>query len=362
MTDAAKLVAKIRDEAVAQVYIVCTGAGAGFQQLIWSVPGVSSFLVGASFPYATAAIDEFIGFTPERYASEATAVDMASAAFLRAGGGPSAVGIAVTAKVASVQAHRGPHHGYAASVSRGESRIYSIEFEKDAGDAARARDGMRADHLGLVALLDAVGIPSDALLPIVGDYTVANADALGVERLLARPLFRASGARELAPEGLALAFPGTFDPPHEGHFGMASAVDALTGERAVFWITAQPPHKPAVPFAELLGRTRLLRGRDTLFSDGDPLYIDKARRYPGCAFVIGTDALARMLDPKWGPSVGALVEEFRQLGTRFYVTSRAVDGTLVTLADLPDAPKDLCVEVGGRWDISSTELRRSLRP
>jgi hypothetical protein len=106
---------------------------------------------------------------------------------------------------------------------------------------------------------------------------------------------------------------------------MARAVEAMTGDRPVWWITAEPPHKPAVPFAELLARATRLRGHDTLFSRGDPLYIDKARRYPGCAFVIGTDALARMLDPKWGPSVSALVDEFRRLETRFYVTSEAVD-------------------------------------
>jgi nicotinic acid mononucleotide adenylyltransferase len=287
---------------------------------------------------------------------------MASAAFMRAGGGPNAIGIGLTAKVASVRAHRGPHHGFAANVSRSGSRIYSMEFEKDAGVAARERDGARADHLGLIALLDAVGVPSDALAPIVGEYTVAEADALGRERFLERPLFCASEVRSRTPERLALAFPGTFDPPHEGHFGMARAVEALTGQRPVFWITAEPPHKPAVPFVELLGRAALLRGHDTLFSRGDPLYIDKARRYPGCAFVIGTDSVARMLDPKWGPSVGALVDELRQLGTRFYVTSRIVDGALVTLHDLPDAPKDLCIEVEGRWDVSSTELRRSVRP
>jgi hypothetical protein len=151
MTDAAKLVARVRDEAVAQVYLVCTGAGAGLQQLVWSVPGVSSFLVGASFPYATNAIDEFIGFTPERYSSEATAVDMASAAFLRAGGGPNAVGIAVTAKVASIE-HRGGAPRWRRR--RGPGVVTSIEFEKDAGVAARERDGARADP-GLAALLDA---------------------------------------------------------------------------------------------------------------------------------------------------------------------------------------------------------------
>jgi nicotinic acid mononucleotide adenylyltransferase len=362
MTVATHLVERLRDETRARVYVACAGGGAGLQQLLWSAPGASSFLVGASFPYAEIAVDDFLGFTPEQYCSAETAIDLATASFLRAGAGADALGVGLTASVASIRAHRGPHRIYAASVACARTRLYSVELERDSGRAAREVDGNKADHLGLVALLDAAGLPSDALASAVGPFTTADGEPLARERFFARPAWRASGKREPPPDRVTLAFPGTFDPPHAGHLGMAAEVAAETGHEPLFWITAEPPHKAAVPITELVRRARLLYGHDVLFTRGEPLYIDKARRYPGCHFVIGTDALARMLDPKWGLAVDALVEEFRRLGTRFYVTSRVVDGSLVTLRDLPDAPKDLCVEVAGRWDVSSTELRRTNPP
>lgn len=355
VTDA--LLERLRDETEARVYVACTGAGAGLSQLLWSVPGSSSFLVGGSFPYATSAVDEFLGFRVEQYCSEATAVDLASAAFLRSGAGRDAVGVGLTASVASVRVHRAAHRIFAATMSHRGCRAYALEVARASGKVARASDGAKADHLAFVALLAAVGMPNDAVASLVPGFTTTNADALAVDRFHAHPVFRADGTRDEVPTEVELAFPGTFDPPHEGHLGMAASVEALTGKKPVFWITAEPPHKAPVPVQELLRRARLLRGHDVLFTRGEPLYLDKARRYPGCGFVIGTDSLARMLDPRWGPSVEVLVEEFRSLGTRFYVTSRLVEGRLVTLRDVPDAPPDLCVEVAGRWDVSSTEIR-----
>lgn len=361
MTAEMQLLERLRDTAQARVYVACTGAGAGLSRLLWSVPGASSFLVGANLPYATSAVDEFVGFEVAHYCSEATAVDLASTAFMHAGAGSDAVGVGLTASVASLRPHRGEHRIYAASVTRAGSRVYALELPRASGQTARARDGATADELGFVALLDAVGLPSDAVSSALPAHVTTSGDALGRHRFHAHPFFRTTGARQELPRDVRLAFPGTFDPPHHGHLGMAAAVEALTGRKAVFWITAEPPHKPAVPFPELLRRARLLRGHDVLFTPGDPLYLDKARRYPGCHFVIGTDALARMFDPKWGPAVDELVGELRRLGTRFYVTSRLVDGKLVTLRDIPDAPGDLCVEVEGRWDVSSTEIRRADR-
>ncbi|HEX4338351.1 MAG TPA: hypothetical protein VH062_20740 [Polyangiaceae bacterium] len=359
MTLATHLVERLRDETRARVYVACAGGGAGLQQLLWSVPGASSFLVGAAFPYAESAVDEFLGFRPEQYCAEETAVDLASAAFVEAGAGADTVGVGLTASVASTRAHRGPHRIHAASVARAGSSLYTVELERETGHAARAHDGQRADHLGLLAVVEAAGLAGDALASAIGPFSTSSAEELGRARFFARPLWRATGERAPTPEQVALAFPGTFDPPHAGHLGMAAAVTTMTGTEPVFWVTAEPPHKVAVPFTELLRRARLLRGHTTLFTRGEPLYLDKARRYPGSHFVIGTDALVRMLDPKWGHAVDALIDEFRRLGTRFYVTSRVIDGTLVTLHDLAGAPKDLCVEVPGRWDVSSTEIRRA---
>lgn len=357
MTGENELLERLRDEVAARVFVVCTGAGAGLAQRLWSVPGASSFLVGAAFPYAAEAVDAFLGFTPERYCSEETALDLATAAFLKAGAGEDVIGVGLTASVASSEPHRGAHRIYAASLGRRGARLYSALLDRASGAEARARDGSRADALGLVALLEAAGLPSASVAAAAGEFTTAPADEHARARFFERPLVRSTGEREPAPARVALAFPGTFDPPHEGHFGMVDAARGLTGVDPVLWITAEPPHKAAVPLTELLSRTQLLRGRDTLFSRGEPLYIHKARRYPGAAFVLGTDALVRLLDPRWGVAPEALVDEFRALGTRFYVASRVIDGELVTLRDLPNVPRDLCIELEGRWDVSSTHLR-----
>jgi hypothetical protein len=357
MTSEHELLERLRDEASARVYVACTGAGAGLAQRLWAVPGASSFLVGASFPYATEAVDAFLGFTPDRYCSEETALDLATAAYLAAAPGEDVIGVGLTASVASLNPHRGPHRIYAASLGRRGARLYAALLDRDSGAKARARDGSRADALGLVALLDGAGLPSASVAAAAGEFTMVPADERARARFFQRPLVRSTGDREAAPARLRLAFPGTFDPPHEGHLGMADAARELTGIDPVLWISAEPPHKPAVPLTELLSRTRLLRGKNTLFSRGEPLYIDKARRYPGAGFVLGTDALVRLLDPRWGVAPEALVAEFRSLGTRFYVASRAVDGELVTLRDVPEAARDLCTELPGRWDVSSTHLR-----
>lgn len=126
-----------------------------------------------------------------------------------------------------------------------------------------------------------------------------------------------------------------------------------------FAITRNPPHKAALSVDDMVQRAHGWPGTDVLFTDSDPLYIDKARRAPeGTVFIIGVDALIRMLDEKWGYPVDAMLAEFETLGTQFYVSGRGVDGKFVTLADVDTRGfGHLFIEVPGRWDVSSTELR-----
>src|SRR5947207_1761095 len=145
MTTENELLERLRDEVSARVYVVCTGAGAGLAQRLWSVPGASSFLVGAAFPYATEAVDAFLGFVPERYCSEETALDLAMAAYLEAGPGEDAIGVGLTASVASSKPHRGAHRVYAASLGRGGARLYAAVPDRDRGTGARERDGAPRD-------------------------------------------------------------------------------------------------------------------------------------------------------------------------------------------------------------------------
>ncbi len=115
----------------------------------------------------------------------------------------------------------------------------------------------------------------------------------------------------------------------------------------------------------MLQRSKLLKGHRVLFSRGDPLFIDKARLAPGTSFVLGSDSLLRMLDPKWGPEVKTMLYEFIALYTTFLVAPRIIDGHLLTMDNVLDSCgidfqvrrdlfKELSVEAS---DISSSQIR-----
>ena len=107
-------------------------------------------------------------------------------------------------------------------------------------------------------------------------------------------------------------------------------------------------------------RAKLLEGYARLFTQNDPLYLDKARKFPGAKIVVGVDALIRMLDPKWGVAVEPLIAEFRALGTKFLVADREVNGQVETLFHIAGAPLDICKRIDNpaeHYKMSSTALR-----
>ena len=339
--------------------LAATGAGAGIQEVLWRVPGCSSFLVGAAFPYDAAETEAFLGFRPEQFASDETAIDLASAAYVRAvdpqsfGGAARPIGLGVTASVATTKAHRGEHRFHVAAVTANLTVGRSVVLPKGIGAERRRLDGDTVDEVALQVLFDVAGIARD---PALEDWR-----ARAREQFFARPYWDAAGKRHAAsalPVGAAI-FPGAFDPPHEGHLALAR--ETGTALPAVFAICATPPHKPELSVGDMLRRTKLLGGRDRLFTEGDPLYLDKARRFPGRTFLLGTDALLRMLDPRWGTPVEPMLAEFAQLGTRFRVSARLVEGVLVTpdevIAGVAPEHRELFESVPGRWDVSSSEVR-----
>ena len=362
----------IRDYHPARVYVAATGAGAGIQTALWAVPGASKFLVGATFPYGQEATTDFLGFEPEKYASVETAMDLAMESYRHAWKpglkDELTVGVGLTASVASTEAHRGDHRVHAAYFSDRGAFTYTYTLPKGQGYEQRIQDGRLADIIGLRTLFAAFGmfLPSPVLEPMVGPAE-KDAGVLAEERLFAHPLFLRDGKRGRGDiEAKAALFPGAFNPPHEGHFGIAEEVRSNWSKPVVFTTTIDPPHKEALSVSEVLRRSCLFRGKgDILFTKGDPLYIDKASRFPRRTFVIGADALIRMFDPKWCSDPVALLDAFRQKETRFYVSPRMVEGRITGLGDLLFNRKeiklagfgDLCTPLHGHWDISSSDIR-----
>lgn len=369
----------LRDKPTHRVFLTCTGGGAGIQETLWAVPGTSAFLAGAAFPYATEATNEFLGFKPEHYCSADIAVALAMESFYRAyePGLLPPLGIGLTSSVTSMRAHRGDHRVFCASFSMTGCNVTSVilkkkDWSKDEAAALRVTDGKSCDLIGMGVLLEAMGQSTADVEHSLRHHHIAQsfewsqpASSLGISQFFERPLFLANGTRGTCCDATTngrVFLPGAFNPPHEGHFGAARAFEQHEGRRVTFMITADPPHKQVLTVAEMLMRAKLLRGYDRLFTKGDPLYIDKARKYPGASFIIGADALHRMLDPKWGTDPVLLCDEFRNLNTKFWVVDRMHEGELLSLDTIRDGNAKLpfgfpARRLPGRWDVSSSQIR-----
>ena len=353
------------------VHVIATGAGAGLQQLLWEIPGSSAYLSGASFPYDQSETEELLGFKPtDSFCSEEMAIDLASAAYMKAYkfGGKKPIGLGLTASVASEKVHRGDHRYHVCLITDDKSETGHDTLNKGVGQSDRENDGYRIDSDCFLLLRRNIAPDSNGANPPPTEDATAKARA----RFFAHPYFLPSGQRERtiadARKGRIALMPGAYNPPHEGHHGMAEAYEKLVYAHVVYNVCATPPHKDMLSVQDLLKRAKLLRGKDVLFSQGDPFYLDKARLYPNTPMLLGADAMVRLLDPKWGMEITPMLEEFDSLNTRFAIAGRTVNGKYTTVLDIIDSLTldqrarfdHLFDEIPGKWDVSSTEIRNKV--
>ena len=161
-------------------------------------------------------------------------------------------------------------------------------------------------------------------------------------------------------------FPGSFNPLHHGHEALAAVAAELLGREVVFELSVVNVDKPPLTHTEVEQRAQQFSGRWRVLLTRAPRFVEKARLFPGCVFVIGWDTAVRLVHPRYyGDSDRAMhdaLDEMRDLGARFLVAGRATDGAFLTLedADLPEAFADLFEGIPEslfRADVSSTDLR-----
>lgn len=338
-----------------RIVTACCGAGWHLTSTLMGTPGASEYLVGSYLPYDAAETAKFLGFRPDKFVSEETALHLATEAFMRATLRSKLeerpIGLGMTASIASLKEHRGAHEAHTAVVADQSTYIVHDVFFKATGADARLANDRACQQSARSALFSVA-------------HTDGGATRNWRDAFTSRPLFTPSDrglATSIGPD--AILFPGAFNPIHDTHKAIADAVFRSTGRPVIYAITADSPHKPALTFQEMARRAAQIRQEGAvLFTEGDPLYIDKARRFPGRAFIIGVDALERMLDPKWGPAVEPMLAEFAALGTTFYVAPRIVDGAPRKLRHLNDRLgwhagifKSIDIEPNA---LSSTQLRK----
>jgi nicotinic acid mononucleotide adenylyltransferase len=407
------------------IFIASTGAGAGIQERLWRMPGSSSYLASAIFPYDQNELTDFIGYEPEKFCSEDTAIDMAMAAYVRAKAVNFAkklhdrpgLGLGLTASVASDREHRGDHRIHLAIVTDHPKApsgcvTMNLTLSKGVGIEVRERDGHLADYIAIEAIGQVLGHgfnikPGDTA---GAEHTSFNvADHHMRHSLLTRSLFHPNGRREkpnvhqFYNDGVAL-FPGSFNPPHVGHIGMAEEVEekrpsytvnrpgepvpyGYTAKKVIFALNLDypinkatgKPNKEPMNSLQALDRVayfRLAKNnlRPLLITTDQALYADKARAFAKIPYVIGMDTIERIFEvdaegnPVWGDlNPIQLCQHFKDCETRFLYFTRekyAALGTILTRAIVHDAWsfEHLFLRMTGVWPVSSSEIRASRAP
>ena len=186
-----------------------------------------------------------------------------------------------------------------------------------------------------------------------------------------------------------IVFPGSFNPLHQGHEGLADVVQnyvqknkTSSEEVPVFFeISAMHPDKGFLEKQDLLKRIdQFIKKDKNVIISRAPLYVDKARNYPNSILAVGADTMIRILDPKYQKDlldkdkINSMINDLKIMlnhNVSFIVAGRKDNKTneYLTCNNIINNSKKLNIsskllsifeelpEEEFRVDISSTEIR-----
>ncbi|HEX3150894.1 MAG TPA: hypothetical protein VHR66_22640 [Gemmataceae bacterium] len=175
-----------------------------------------------------------------------------------------------------------------------------------------------------------------------------------------------------ASEPPRILLPGSFNPLHLGHTGLAETVAERLGLPVAFEISVANVDKPELTHDEVARRLQQFHAKHTVYVSRAATFRAKAALFPGCVFVVGADTAVRLVQPRfYGNDVAEMrlaLDEIRGHGCEFVVGGRVDSGGRFVDVDgvaIPEGYRDMFLgldEREFRVDVSSTRLRLSTSP
>lgn len=360
-----------------QAVVAITGGGTAAIAELLRVPGASRLLLEALVPYDPRSLAEYLGGAPAQACSEETAAAMAerargrAAVLARAGAAP--IGVGATASLVSDRPKQGEHRCHIAVATAAGTELVSLVLDK----GRRDRPGEEDLVARAIVLCLARGCGVDAPLPetllAAGERCTRRSlpPDSPIDRLLAGAIIRLTACPDGrlldSTPGPAALLPGSFNPCHDGHLGLAQVAAEILGVAVHFELSVLNVDKPALAVAEVRRRLAQFAGRGTVELTRAPTFVEKSRLFPGVTFVVGADTAERLVAARYyGDSeagMHAALAEMAERGARFLVAVRRdAAGRLHSLADAAIPARFAGLFTGipesrFRFDTSSTELR-----
>lgn len=317
-----------------KVYLTITGGGTGAIGNILREGGMSEYFVGAFVPYSTFQVNGMLRGKPEKYCSAQVARQLAISSYMQAREGneksEEIMGVGVTASLHKAGEERPDRENVAYVAFQINNKVFTYTIDLKASTQLDSPN-KREDQEHYLATLIAAKVKlwlSHGILTDLPNLPEALDVCESLMKVYHTEFQRVNYATKMSDGDKYCLFPGSFNPPHNGHIEMARQAHKLTGLPVVFELSVLNWEKPIVDPVDLSKRIdNLVPFENEPWFGGivittNSMMTNKIYSLKPEYVIVGMDTAIRLLNSlnKW--KTRELIEVCSPQDTRFLVFDR----------------------------------------